>query len=117
MSKTQHPLHDVILARFALHPGLEIKAMFGGLCFMLNGNMCCGLIKQKLMARVGAENYERFLAYDWVEEMDFTGKPLRGFVFVDADFLLEDEAVQQQVLATCENFCLSLPPKASKAKV
>lgn len=114
--KTKHPLHALILQRFALHPGLDIKTMFGGECFMLNGNMCCAVVDDKLMARVGPLQYEHFLSLDGVTKMDFTGKPLTGFVYIEADFLLEDEAFCDYCLSACEQFCLSLPLKPSKPK-
>ena len=59
----------------------EIK-MFGGLCFTLRGNMCCGVERDKLVVRVGAEPYEQLLRKRHVRPMDFTGKPLRGFLYV-----------------------------------
>lgn len=59
----------------------EIK-MMGGICFMLRGNMCCGTLKDDLVARVGPERYEKALAEPHARPMDFTGRPLKGFVFV-----------------------------------
>ena len=59
----------------------EIK-MFGGLCFTLRGNMCCGVERDKLVVRVGAEPYEQLLQKRHVKPMDFTGKPLSGFIYV-----------------------------------
>jgi TfoX/Sxy family transcriptional regulator of competence genes len=79
--------HDEELAarvRRALagHPGLAEKRMFGGLCFLLRGNMCCGVVGDELMVRVGAEEHRAALALPHAREMDFTGQPLRGFVYV-----------------------------------
>lgn len=59
------------------------KKMFGGLCFMINGNMFCGVIKDNLIVRVGSEAYEDALAKPNVHPLDFTGRPLRGFIYVD----------------------------------
>ena len=59
------------------------KKMFGGIAFMLNGNMCCGVINDLLMARVGRDRYEASLALPHVRPMDFTGKPMTGYVYVE----------------------------------
>jgi hypothetical protein len=58
------------------------KKMFGGLCFMVRGHMCCGVEGSTLMLRVGPELYAAALARAQARPMDFTGKPLKGFVFV-----------------------------------
>lgn len=58
------------------------KKMFGGLAFMLNGKMFCGIVKDDLMVRTGPENYEKALNKPHTRPMDFTGKPMKGFVFV-----------------------------------
>jgi len=58
------------------------KKMFGGLALMLNGHMFCGIIKKDLMVRVGLEQYEAALAQPHVRPMDFTGRPLSGYVYV-----------------------------------
>lgn len=59
------------------------KKMFGGLAFMLKGKMFCGIVKDDLMIRTGAENYEKALSKPHSRPMDFTGKPMKGFVFVE----------------------------------
>lgn len=63
-------------------PGVSEKRMFGGLTFLLDGNMCCGISKNDLMVRLGPDAYEEALTRPHAREMDFTGKPLKGFVFV-----------------------------------
>lgn len=60
------------------------KKMMGGLCFMVRGHMCVGVDKTRLMVRVGPEAHERALKLKHAAPMDFTGKPMRGFVFVEA---------------------------------
>jgi hypothetical protein len=64
------------------HRGITEKKMFGGLCFLLNGKMCCGVLKRDLVARVPPEEYEFFLRKPGVRPMDFTGRPMKGFVYV-----------------------------------
>ena len=63
---------------------LTERKMFGGITFMLNGNMCCGVTNDDLMVRVGAGGLEDALDQPHARPMDFTGRPMKGFVFVDA---------------------------------
>lgn len=58
------------------------KKMFGGLAFMLGSKMFCGIVGDDLMVRVGPDRYQECLALPHVREMDFTGKPMKGYVFV-----------------------------------
>ena len=58
------------------------KKMFGGLAFLLDGKMFCGIVKDDLMVRVGPERYEAALAEAHVRPMDFTGRPMNGYVYV-----------------------------------
>lgn len=61
------------------------KAMFGGLCFLSRGKMFCGIVKDELMVRVGPDAYEDALDEPHVRPMNFTGKPMKGYVFVEPD--------------------------------
>ena len=63
------------------------KRMFGGLCFMVGGAMCCGLTKSDFMVRVGPDAYEDALTRPHARPMDFTGRPLKGMVYVAPDGL------------------------------
>lgn len=98
---------------FAERPEVEVKKMFGGLCYMVAGHMCCGIAGERLMARVGPEQYQHCLALPQVEAMDFTGKPLRGFVYVLPEALVEDAELKAWV-ARCEAFVRTLAPKSPK---
>ncbi|HEU4690980.1 MAG TPA: TfoX/Sxy family protein [Vicinamibacterales bacterium] len=60
----------------------EERAMFGGLAFMVRGHMCCGLAKGRLMVRVNPDDYDQLLGEAGAQPMDFTGRPLRGFLYV-----------------------------------
>lgn len=86
------------------------KKMFGGIAFMLSGNMCCGVINDTLMARVGPEQYPAALKETHAREMDFTRKPLKGFIYVAPEGFDDDEDLQVWV-DRCLNFAGSLPPK------
>ena len=66
------------------------RKMFGGLAFMLGGNMCCGVVGDKLMVRVGPDGYADALAQPDAREMDFTGRPMRGMVYVGTAGIAED---------------------------
>lgn len=68
--------------RLADLPGVTERKMFGGLAFMLAGNMCCGIVGDDLMVRVGPDAHEDATARPHVREMDFTGRPMAGFVLV-----------------------------------
>lgn len=86
------------------------KRMFGGIAFMLNGHMCCGVSDVRLMARVGPDQYKDALEQPHALQMDFTGKPLRRFVFVDPVGIESDKQLGEWI-SRCETFVLSLPPK------
>jgi TfoX/Sxy family transcriptional regulator of competence genes len=75
-------LAERIQAYFKHRKAVEVKHMFGGLCFVLNGHMCCGIAKDLLMVRVMPERYEALLNKPYACKMDFTGKPLTGFLFI-----------------------------------
>lgn len=75
-------LAERVRGYFTRRKGVEEKRMFGGLCFMLNGHMCCGIEKDRLMIRVLPDRYEALLKKPHAREMDFTGKPLKGFLFI-----------------------------------
>lgn len=86
------------------------KKMFGGIAFMHSGNMCVGVVNDVLMARVGPDAYEEAVARPHAREMDFTGKPMKGFVYVDPAGFAEDDQLREWI-ALCESFTGSLPPK------
>lgn len=65
----------------------EVKRMMGGLCFMVNSKMCVGVEKSRLMARIGPHAYDDALKRKGCRPMDFTGRPMRGFVFVELEGL------------------------------
>jgi TfoX/Sxy family transcriptional regulator of competence genes len=78
-------------------PGVVEKKMFGGLTFMLSGNMFCGVLNDDLVVRVGQNSYEEALAASYTRPMDFTGRPLKGMVFVGPDGYRSDEALKKWV--------------------
>jgi TfoX/Sxy family transcriptional regulator of competence genes len=86
------------------------KEMFGGLAFMCRGHMFVGIVGATLMARVGPEYYPQALARPHVREMDFTGKPMKGYVFVDAPGFESDSDLSDWV-ERCHRWVRSMPAK------
>ena len=86
------------------------KKMFGGIAFMLSGNMCCGVVDNTLMARVGPEQYKGALGSPHAKEMDFTGKPMKGFIYVAPSGIESDKDLRAWI-KLCITFASSLPPK------
>jgi len=95
---------------FAGRDDIVEKKMFGGIAFMHAGNMCCGVNDDCLMARVGPDAYEDALARAHTRPMDFTGKPLKGFVYVDPPGFAADKALDEWI-EICLRFSGSLPAK------
>lgn len=78
-------LNDRIREALEHVPNVEEKHMFGGVCFMVNGKMCVGVVKDEIMCRIGPDIYEEALEKDGCREMVFTGKPMKGYVFVSEE--------------------------------
>ena len=69
------------------HKKVEEKKMFGGLCFLVNDKMCVGVEKDRLMVRLNPDLFEEVIEKEGCKPMDFTGKIMKGYVFVDAEAL------------------------------
>ncbi|GHB66249.1 hypothetical protein GCM10008107_14260 [Psychrosphaera saromensis] len=106
-------LEERLYDHFQGRHDLTTKKMFGGLCFLLSEHMCCVIIGDKLMARVGPDNYLDCLAKPQVTEMDFTGKPVKGLVYILPDGFESDSDLAYW-LNTSISFVDSLPPKQPK---
>jgi hypothetical protein len=94
--------------------GLDVveKKMFGGLCFMVSGHMCCGFAKDELMLRVGKDAYPDVIDRKHARPMTFTGRPLEGFVYVDPAGYKTDAALATWIaLATA--FVATLPRRVA----
>jgi TfoX/Sxy family transcriptional regulator of competence genes len=90
---------------------VDERRMFGGLAFLVAGNMCCGVHGEELIARLEPQEAEELLASDsGARPMDFTGRPMRGWLFVAAEAIAEDGELERWV-RRCEAFASSLPPK------
>lgn len=95
--------------------GFEEKKMFGGLCFLLHGNMACGLVRDLLIVRVGPVAYAAALAEPHAALFDLTGRPMTGWVQVGrAGVQSENELAAW--LQRGIDFARSLPPKTAGKK-
>lgn len=89
----------------------EEKKMMGGLCFLVDDKMCVGVHEERLMARIDPEIYADALLQKGCREMDFTGRTMKGFVFVDPDGTDTDTDLGAWVQR-----CLDFNPKAKSSK-
>ena len=103
-------LMERVLDILGAEPSLVQKKMFGGGAVMLQGNLACGVIRSDLIVRVPKDEYEAALTRPHVREMDFTGRPMRGWVVVGPEATNDDGSLQDWV-ATGAAYALSLPPK------
>jgi TfoX N-terminal domain len=102
-----HRIRKVLLA----HTDVAEKRMFGGLAFLWQGHMFVGVVGDELMARVGKPHHAQALLRPHARTMDFTGKPMQGYVFVAPAGLTDDAGLAQWVLH-CQSFVATLPAKA-----
>lgn len=93
--------------------GVTELRMFGGVCFTLKGNMVCGVVSTDLMVRVGPDKYHDALKQPHVREMDFTGRPMKGYVFVSAAGTKSDSSLKHWIKSGVA-FVETLPPKPRK---
>ena len=90
--------------------GFSEKKMFGGVAYLINGNMSCGVLKDDLVVRVGPEEYDKVLALPSARPMDFTHRSIRGFVYVDPRGWSRSGALKKWV-AIGVDYASSLPMK------
>ena len=102
----------VVRIRAALsdQPGLKEQKMFGGVCFMLNGNMACGVHKTDLIVRVGPEKHAQALSRPHARLFDLTGRPMTGWVSVSSPGFATEQDLKQW-LRLGVDFANTLPPK------
>ncbi|MGC2449191.1 MAG: TfoX/Sxy family protein [Candidatus Sulfotelmatobacter sp.] len=86
------------------------KKMFGGLAFMVNGHMCCGIVATDLVVRTGPDAFEDALERPNTRPMDFTGRPMKGFVYVVPAGYRSDRDLKSWAQSGLD-FVLSQPPK------
>jgi TfoX/Sxy family transcriptional regulator of competence genes len=92
--------------------GVAERKMFGGVAFMMRGHMAAGVVKDELMVRVGPEACDRLIDKPHARAMDFTGRVMKGFLFVEPAGLEKDHDLAHWVGLGVE-YALSLPPKSA----
>jgi len=96
------------------NPNVEEKDMFGGHCFLIEKHMCCGVIGDNLLARVGPRQYSKCTSQNYVKQFEYSGRPIAGIVCVEAE-LTEGNEDLIDWLSLCKEFVGSLPAKETKA--
>lgn len=89
----------------------EAKKMMGGLCYLVDGKMLCGIIGDQMMARINPEIYQESLKISGVKEMDFTGRAMKGYVYVNPESIDREEDLEYWL-----NLCLEFNPLAKSSK-
>ncbi len=103
-------LAERIRKRLARRRNVEEKKMFGGIGFLLKGNMCVGVWKDSLIVRVGPEQYEDALQESFVSEFDITGRAMKGWVLVAKEGVEDDDQLQDWIQSAVK-FVRKLPAK------
>lgn len=90
---------------------VEEKNMFGGVCFMVDGKMCIGVVKDEMMCRIDPKKDEIALEKTGCRRMDFTGKPMKGYVFISEEGMKTKKSFEYWV-----DLCLEFNSKAKASK-
>jgi TfoX/Sxy family transcriptional regulator of competence genes len=93
--------------------GYSQRNMFGGVCFMINGHMACGVLEKNLMLRLNNALAQAALTEPHTHEMDFTGKPMKSMLYVDAKGIATDPQLKAWVDRAVA-FAKTLPPKVKE---
>jgi hypothetical protein len=105
---------ESVAARLRIHfadrDDVVEKKMFGGIAFMVRGHMCVGVVRDELMARVGPDQHAAAITRPNARPMDFTGRPMKGFIYVAPQGFATASALSDWV-RLCEAFVSTLPPK------
>jgi TfoX/Sxy family transcriptional regulator of competence genes len=95
--------------------GISERKMFGGICFLLYGNMCCGILKDELVLRLEPNRAGILLQQPHTRPMDFTGRALKGFLYVEPLGLIAQSDLEKWISIALE-FARSLPKRTAKNK-
>jgi TfoX/Sxy family transcriptional regulator of competence genes len=96
------------------HEKVEEKKMFGGLCFMVNDKMCLGVEQERLMVRLDPAKYDEVMEKDGCMPMDFTGKVMKGYVFVDIAVLNTKKKLEYWIKLALDYNKIAKPSKKKK---
>ena len=102
---------DRIRERLVELPNIEEKEMMGGIAFMYNSKMCVGVVKNDLMCRIDPDMYEEALEKNGCRPMDFTGRPMKGWIFVEEDAIKSKKNLDYWI-----NLALEFNKKAKRSK-
>jgi TfoX/Sxy family transcriptional regulator of competence genes len=94
---------------------LEARKMFGGLCFLVNGNMACGVLNADFIAKVDPERHDALLKKPGARPFDFSGRPMRGILYVGPEGVKTSKDLRFWVETSLAH-ALSKPPKTGKKK-
>ena len=103
-------LAERIRKRLGKRKGLAEKKMFGGIAFLLNGNMCVGVHNQDLIVRLAPEETDQALAEPHTRVFDLSGRPMKGWILVESSGL-KDEKTLGKWIRLSVGYALSLPKK------
>ncbi len=103
-------LADRVRELISARADISERKMFGGIAFMVAGNMACGVLGEDLIVRLDRDESEKALEEDGVRPFDFTGKPMKGIVYVSPERTSDDEGLVEWVEAGAD-FAASLPAK------
>jgi TfoX/Sxy family transcriptional regulator of competence genes len=103
-------LADRVREQLSARADVSERKMFGGIAFMVAGNMACGVLGENLIVRLGDEEGEKALKEDGVREFDFTGRPMKSIVYVSPDRTSDDDRLAEWVEAGAD-YAASLPAK------
>ncbi|MEI6682981.1 MAG: TfoX/Sxy family protein [Bacteroidota bacterium] len=105
-------LADRIRRKFReLDVPFEDKKMMGGVCFLVNGKMCAGIVKEQMMARIDPAKTEEAFSKKGCREMDFTHRPMKGFIFIDPEGIDRDDDLEYFI-----RLALEYNPQAKSSK-
>ncbi len=111
MAYNRHLANRVSQLLHEKNVAFEVRKMMGGLCYMVDDKMCLGVHENRLMARIDKEKYEDLLKRKGAEKMMFTGREMKGFIFVS------DQGIDlDKDLVFWVNECLEFNPKAKSSK-
>ena len=107
-------LAERVKASLALLKNVELKKMMGGLTFMVHGKMCVGILNDELMCRIDPAMHEEALKKKGCREMDFTGKPMKGFVFVSPEGTKTEKALEYWIELALAYNAIAKPSRKKK---
>ena len=103
-------LAERIRKLLADQPGCTEKKTFGGLSFLLQGNVACGVLKDDMIVRIEPSQHDSAIANPHVRTFDYTGRPMKGWIMIGPNALASDEDLKEWALKGVQ-YALSLPPK------